>query len=85
MVPEYSTVPPAAAFIGVPVFAAISSPLCVWSLILSLAPYLEEILPTTGFTARYTPFIVDASFLASSSFSSFIVNSKISATLANSC
>ena len=50
--PAYVTVPTAAAFIAVPFGAAISRPLCVWSLILSLAPNLEVICPLTGFTEK---------------------------------
>ena len=57
-VPENVMVPSAAALIGVPDVAAISSPVCVWFLTLEFEPYLELILPWTGVTAIRIPFIV---------------------------
>ena len=46
--PENVTVPAAAAFIGVPYGAAISSPECACDLTLSLLPNLDVITPETG-------------------------------------
>ena len=41
--------PPAAAFIFVPVDAAISNPVCLLTLLLLTAPNLEVIVPEIGF------------------------------------
>ena len=72
------TVPAATAFIGVPLGAAISVPVCAPDLILLTAPNLEVIVPVTGVTAKSTPlttgdlpFSSSAAFLASASFLAF--------------
>ena len=49
MRPEKVIVPPAAAWIGVPVEAAISKPVCTLDLILLLSPNLDVIVPLIGF------------------------------------
>lgn len=47
--PENVTVPEAAAEIGVPVWADMSNPVCVETLIELLAPNLDVIIPDIGF------------------------------------
>ena len=52
------TVPSAITFIGVPVLAAISRPVCVDDLILLLTPYLDDIVPVIGNVAISIPSIL---------------------------
>ena len=70
-----------------------SSPLCVWSLMLSFAPYLDVIVPETGFTAKYTPSnvadFIFSCFSTTTSTSSLATstaeaNSTVSSTVATS-
>ena len=59
------TVPSAITFIGVPVVAAISIPVCVDTLILLLTPYLDDIVPVIGNVAISIPFILAISSVLS--------------------
>ena len=59
------TVPSAITFIGVPVLAAISRPVCVDDLILLLTPYLDDIVPVIGNVAISIPFILAISSVLS--------------------